>query len=120
VMRGPNTTKAVSQTHTPHTETTKTPQKRLPLYLKITEELPLPALISVGAALLDAPTACGKGVLDAVASLVLVHSRVEHAAGVPEKGTGLVVQVITAARNRGGVEENVPVSLAVGPSGQHV
>lgn len=120
MMRGPNTTKAVPQTHIPHTETAKTPQKRPPIYLNIIEELPLPALISVGAALLDAPTACGKGVLDTVASLVLVHSRVEHAAGVPEKGTSLVVQVITAARNRGGVEEDVPISLAVGPSGQHV
>jgi hypothetical protein len=38
--------------------------------------------------------------------------RVQHAARVPEEGSGGVVEVVAPARDRGGVEEDVLVSLA--------
>lgn len=40
-------------------------------------------------------------------------ARVQHAAGGPEESAGLVVEIVAAARDRGGVVQDVAVGIAV-------
>ena len=97
---------------------------------------PLGAAVRVVLALLHAPAVSRDRVLDAVAALAavdccrtvvsallfflvgircnrpLLTPGVQHAARVPEEGSGGVVEVVAPARDRGGVEQDVLVSLA--------